>query len=43
MIRKILCWLGFHKWELYCGNCSREFCTGYCKSYKCKHCGKTKK
>ena len=54
MIRKILCWLGFHKWEEHIGCCSCKGCAWYddsglivCKGCEwckfCKYCYKPKK
>lgn len=39
MIRRLLCWLGFHKWELYCDECPHIECHGNCKNMVCKYCG----
>jgi len=53
MIRKFLCWLGFHEWEntyhCSCGGCAWRDDSGFivcsnCDYQKrCKHCGKIKK
>lgn len=55
MIRKLLCWLGFHEWERQ--NHIQEFethpwweeygkivyCIWNCNKFICKHCGKVKR
>lgn len=48
MIRKLLCWLGFHEWVCRnaCGDCEVNKIHGHkclIKSLYCKHCGKVKK
>lgn len=54
MIRRLLCWLGFHKWYtlVKCNRpvmhkCYRAYCDNcpYIKNLKtiCEHCGKVKK
>lgn len=54
MIRKLLCWLGWHEWEERIGYCSCQGCAWYedsglrvCKGCDyckfCKHCGKVKR
>ena len=44
MIRRILCWLGWHKWGCICG---LPYCRandgGYFKPRKCKCCGKVQR
>lgn len=37
MIRKLLCWLGKHEWNLELHMYSLDL------TYRCKHCGKVKK
>lgn len=51
MIRRLLCWLGFHEWEkqaFVCMGNDECFDSALCPSCKyshpfCKHCGKIKK
>ncbi len=38
MIRRILCWFGWHEWESYEPPYKHEY-----DFYKCKHCGKVKR
>lgn len=39
MIRKLLCRLGFHKWEKFV---YYQFLFGWVFEKRCKHCGKVK-
>ena len=51
MIRKLLCWLGWHEWKSLCAICwngSTDYCEQDCNKCPneiicCKHCGKVKK
>ena len=44
MIRKLLCWLGWHEWERYEYTHYILFCEDYKETReKCKHCGKAKR
>lgn len=51
MIRRLLCWLGFHEWEHCCDYCQRENkdldCVDNCNfplhNFICKHCRKVKR
>lgn len=39
MIRRLLCWLGFHKWE----TCYKGFTGSLGEIEICKYCGKVKR
>lgn len=45
MIRKLLCWLGWHEWEEFVSKTYIEKlgALNFEEAYKCKHCGKVKK